>query len=156
MISTTNDLFCIVVLCWNMPLVLCSKVGKASWQFENLSDVCFVPKFPPIFHLLGIRPRPIKCTSLHYPGNSLLVLSCFVRACQIHLFANVTNTNKWQISFFVKFIFCKYFEHKRHINYIKMQISQQQVRAVAHSQLRKQLDTVLFCVHLFTSIFGHS
>ena len=52
-------------------------MAKPSWQFENLSQLCFVPKFPPIFHLLGICPRPIRCIRVHYPGNLLLVLPSF-------------------------------------------------------------------------------
>ena len=56
---------------------LWSKMAKPSWQFENLSQLCFVPKFPPIFHLLGICPRPIRCIRVHYPGNLLLVLPSF-------------------------------------------------------------------------------
>ena len=84
---------------------------------------------------------------------SFLVLCALAKFIFLQMLQIQTND---KLVFFVKFIFCKYFEHKRHINYIKMQIFQLQVRAVAHSQLRKQLDTFLFCVHLFTSIFGHS
>ena len=68
---------------------LWSKMAKPSWQFENLSQLCFVPKFPPIFHLLGICPRPIRCIRVHYPGNVLLVLP----SSNTHIFLQIQQMN---------------------------------------------------------------
>ena len=59
----------------------------------TVCEACFVPKFPLIFHLLGIRPRPIKCTSLHCPGNRV-VLSCLVRRANITFLQILQITNE--------------------------------------------------------------
>ena len=68
---------------------LWSKMAKPSWQFENLSQLCFVPKIPPIFHLLGICPRLIRCICVHYPGNVLLVLP----SSNTHIFLQIQQMN---------------------------------------------------------------
>ena len=69
------------------------KVTKASWQFENLPEVCFVPKFPPIFHLLGIHPTQPSNAKPSLPWERPAAGSFLFSAAKLHSFANTTDTN---------------------------------------------------------------